>query len=154
VDGDRDGLDDMNAYRFGGLIGSGKYRILSPFKDPVGLSLRVEGGYLWHDEVGGLKENEYFVSPELALQKNFKDDTIVCDLNLGAEWAGGKHPAEEYPREISLLGGAGVSYRFAPNWFIGLESTIRSEYPLFDLDNFEHVVVYTGPALHYSSKRW
>src|SRR5262245_61687020 len=35
VDGDRDGLDDMNAYRFGGLIGSAKYNVLSPFKDPV-----------------------------------------------------------------------------------------------------------------------
>jgi hypothetical protein len=154
VDGDRDGLDDMNSYRFGGLTASGKYRVLSPFKDPLGLALRVEGGYLWHDEVGGLNENEYFINPELDLQKNFHDDVVICNLNLGAEWAWGKQPAEEYPRELSLIGGAGVSYRFAPNWFIGLESTIRAEYPLFDFDNFEHVVVYAGPALHYSSKRW
>jgi hypothetical protein len=154
VDGDRDALDDFNGYRFGGLIASTKYRLLSPFKDAVGLAVRLEGGYLWHDEVGGLKESEWFISPEVELQKNFLDDTLICDVNVGAEWAWGKQPAEEYPREISLMAGAGVSYRFAPNWFIGVEGNIRAEYPLFDLNNFEHVVVYAGPSLHYSSKNW
>lgn len=154
VNGPRDGLDDFNGYRFGGFALSGKYRLLSPFKDVVGLALRLEGGYLWHDEVGGLEENEYYINPEIDLQKNFRDDTIVCNLNLGAEWAWGKQPAEEYPREVSLKAGTGVSYRFARNWFIGVESTIRSEYPMFALNNFEHVVVYAGPSLHYSSKNW
>jgi Family of unknown function (DUF6662) len=154
VDGDRDALDDFNGYRFGGLIGSTKYRLWSPFKDPLGVALRLEGGYLWYDEVGGLQESETFIAPELDLQKNFRDDTIICNLNLGAEWAWGKKPAEEYPRELSLQGGAGVAYRFAPNWFIGAEATVRSEWPMFDFGNFEHAVVYTGPSLHYSSKRW
>ena len=45
VDGDRDALDNTNAYRFGGFEGSAKYRLLSPFKDPIGVALRVEGGY-------------------------------------------------------------------------------------------------------------
>ena len=56
VNGDRDGLDDLDSYRFGGIAASGKYRLLSPFKDPIGLAFRLEGGYLWHDEVGGLEE--------------------------------------------------------------------------------------------------
>lgn len=154
VNGDRDALDDTDSYRFGGVNVSGKYRLLSPFKDPIGLALRLEGGYLLHDEVDGLREHEFYIAPEVDLQKNFRDDTIICDLNLGPELAWGKRPAEQYPRELALQAATGVSYRFAPNWFMGVEGNIRAEYPLFDFNNFEHVVVYAGPSLHYSSKRW
>jgi hypothetical protein len=79
---------------------------------------------------------------------------VIWDLNLGAEWAWGKQPAEQYPREFAVQGATGVSYRFAPNWFIGAEANVRAEYPMFDFNNFEHVVVYAGPSLHYSAKRW
>ncbi len=154
VDGDRDTLDDFNGYRFGGLTASTKYRLWSPFKDPLGIAIRLEGGYLWHDEVGGLKEHATFIAPEVDLQKNFRDDTVITELWFGTEWAWGKKPAEEYPREISFQGGLGAAYRFAPNWFIGVEGRIRAEYPMFNLDNFEHVVSYAGPSLHYSSEKW
>ena len=154
VNGDRDALNDTDAYRFGGVSGSAKYRLLSTFKDPLGVALRLEGGYLWHDEVDGLLEHEFYIAPELDLQKNFRDDTLITALWLGAEWAWGKQPAEQYPRELSFQSGTGVSYRFAPDWFIGLEGRIRAEYPMFDFNNFEHVVSYAGPSLHYSSKRW
>ncbi len=154
VDGDRDALDDMNRYRFGGVRASSKYMLLSPFKDSLGLALRVEGGYAQHDEVGGLPEKEFFVAPEVDFQKNFRDDTIITEMWMGTEWAWGKQPAEQYPREIAFQGGLGASYRFVRNWFIGVESHIRAEYPLFRLDNFEHYVIYAGPSIHYSAQRW
>ena len=154
VDGERDALDDTDAYRFGGFTGSGKYRLWSPFKDPFGIALRVESGYLWHDEVGGFPEHEFFIAPEVDLQKNYLDDTLITEMWFGAEWAWGKQPAEQYPRELSFQGGLGVSYRFVSNWFIGLESNARAEYPMFDVNNFEHAVIYAGPSLHYSAQRW
>lgn len=154
VDGDRDALDDTDRYRFGGIAASGKYRLMSPFKDPIGLALRLESGYLFHDEVDGLLEHEFYVAPEVDLQKNFRDDTIITELWLGTELAWGKRPAEQYTRELAWQGGPGISYRFAPNWFIGAEGTARAEYPMFDMGNFEHVVVYAGPDIHYSAKRW
>ena len=149
-----DDLDDSNNYRFGGVEGSVKYRLLSPFKDPIGMALRLEGGYLLHDEVGGLPQHETFIAPEIDLQKNFRDDTIILDLNFGPEFAWGKLPAEQYPRELSLQGAFGAAYRFAPNWFIGAEAHTRAEWPLFSFGNFEHLAVYAGPSLHYASKRW
>jgi hypothetical protein len=149
-----DDLDNTDSYKFGGVEASTKYGLLSPFKDPIGLALRLEGGYLKNDEVGGLPENEWFIAPEVDLQKNFRDDTVIWDVNLGAEWAWGKQPAEQYPREFAVQGATGISYRFARNWFIGAEANIRAEYPMFDFNNFEHVVVYAGPSLHYSAKRW
>jgi hypothetical protein len=154
VDGDRDALDDTDAYRFGGLAASGKYRLTSPFKDPLGVALRIEGGYLWHDEVDGLVQHERYIKPEIDLQKDFLDDRLICAVNFGLEWAWGKQPAEQYPREVAFEGSGGVAYRFAPNWFIGAEIHTRWEYPQFDLDNFEHRVYYAGPSLHYSQKNW
>lgn len=154
VSGPRDALDNTDKYRFGGLATSAKYRLLSPFKDAIGLAARIETGYLWFDEVDGLVQHEIYVAPEIDLQKNFRDDTIIWVMNGGVEMAWGKQPAEEYPHEMSLQGGTGVSYRFAPNWFLGVEGNARAEYPMFSLNNFEHVVIYAGPSLHYSAERW
>ncbi len=148
------GLRDSNRYRFGGVEGSVKTRFLSPFLDPIGLSFRVDGGYLSRDDVGGFRQQEWFVAPEIAIQKNFREDTVSWVLDGGFEFAWGKQPAEEYPRELSVEGATGLSYRFAPNWFVGAEARIRSEYPLFDFDHFEHVALYTGPSLHYGTERW
>ena len=147
-------LDDTNHLTFGGVEGTMKYRLLSPFKDPVGLALRLEGGWLLHDEVGGLLEHELYIAPEIILQKNFLDDTLITELNYGGEWAWGKDPAEQYYKEFSMQGGVGISYRFARNWFIGVEGHVRSEWPMFNFSNFEHAVVYAGPALHYGGQRW
>jgi hypothetical protein len=154
VNGDRDALDNKNAYRFGGVEGSVKYRIFSPFKDPLGVALRIEGGYLLNDEVDGLRQHDRYVKPEIDLQKDFLEDRLICDLDLGVEWAWGKQPAEQYPKELAFEAAAGVAYRFASNWFAGVEVHNRTEYPQFDLGNFEHTVVYAGPSIHYSQKNW
>ncbi len=147
-------LPDKDNYRFGGLEFSAKYRALSPFKDPIGLALRLEGGYLLNDEVDGLPQHERYLKPEIDLQKDFFDDTLIINLDFGAEWAWGKQPAEQYPREFSFESAGGVAYRFAPNWFVGAEGHFRAEYPLFDLYQFEHRVFYAGPSLHYARERW
>ncbi|MGI8889535.1 MAG: DUF6662 family protein [Chthoniobacterales bacterium] len=151
---DVDDLPDRSSYRFGGVEASGKYRFLSPFKDWLGLALRLEGGYLLNDEVGGLKQHERYLKPEIDFQKDFLDDTLATVFSLGVEWAWGKQPAEEYPREFSFESAGGITYRFAPNWYAGLEAHFRAEYPLFDLGFFEHSSVYAGPSLHYAQKRW
>ncbi len=66
----------------------------------------------------------------------------------------GQTAGRGYPREISFEGAAGATYRFAPNWFAGAEIHTRWEYPLFDLNFFEHRVYYAGPTMHYSQQRW
>ena len=149
-----DELDDRDGYEFGGLEITPKYRILSPFKDAIGLAFRMEAGYLFYDDVAGLPQEEYFVNPGIILQKNFLDDTLITVANVGVQWAWGKKPAEEYEREVALEGGLGVSYRVARNLFMGVEGRIRSEYPNFDLGFHEHTVVFAGPAIHYGAQKW
>ena len=147
-------LRDSSRYRLGGVEGSVKGRLLSPFIDPLGLALRFETGYLAKDDVGGIRQQEWFIAPEVDIQKNFRDDTIFWVLNGGAEFAWGKQPAEEYPRELSLQAATGLAFRFAPNWYAGVEGTLRAEYPLFEFEHFEHWALYTGPSLHYGGERW
>ncbi len=147
-------LNNRNNYRFGGFEGSAKYRLFSPFKDPLGVALRVEAGYLLYDEVDGLKQHERYIKPEIDFQKDFLEDRLICNVDLGVEWAWGKQPAEQYPKELALEAAAGVAYRFAPNWFAGVEIHNRTEYPQFDFNNFEHTVVFAGPSIHYSQQRW
>ena len=97
-----------------------------------------------------MDQHERFIKPEIDLQKDFFDDRLIYAFNFGAEWAWGKQPAEQYPRELSLQGATGVMYRFAPSWFAGVEVHTRWKYPLFELDNFEHRVFYAGPSIHYA----
>lgn len=151
VDGSRDALEDANKYRLGGLATSAKYNLLSPFKDPLGLAFRLETGYLWNDAVAGQAQHEIYVTPEIDLQKNFRDDTIIWVMNGSVQMAWGN---VEGPHEMALESGTGVSYRFAANWFLGVESNIEAAYQSFSFDQFEHVVIYAGPSLHYSAERW
>ncbi len=120
-----DGQENQDRGKFGGIETSAKYRFTSPFKDPVGIALKLTMGFLRNDDVGGIHQKELLAAPEIVFQKNFRDDTITLAANLGFQLAWGKRPAEEYDREISLLAGLAASYRFAPNWFIGVEVALR-----------------------------
>lgn len=141
-------------YRMGGVELAAKYRLNSVFKDGYGITLRPEIGFLRYDDVGGIIQEEIFVAPSVIYQKNFMDDRVILVANAGVEWAWGKKPAEEYAKEFSIQGGLGAAYRFAPNWFLGVDSRVRSEFPDFDLGNHEHTVVFVGPSLHYASEKW
>jgi hypothetical protein len=148
------GLTEGSFYRFGGVELNAKYRFTSVFKDGYGLAYRQEIAYLPHDDEAGIIQEEIDVAPELIFQKNFFDDTLIFAANAGAKLAWGKKPAEEYDYEMTFQGGAGLSYRFAPNWFFGPEVHLRSEFPEFDFGFLEHSAVFAGPALHYGAKNW
>ena len=153
LENDGDGLT-QNGYRFGGVAVSGKYRFKSPFIDGYGLALNQAIGYNRHDETAGIVENHIFLAPTLIFQKNFLDNTLITTASAGVDFGWGKKPAEEYSKEMGLESRMGVSYRFAPGWFVGLEGRVRSEYPQFDITDNEHVVVFVGPNLHYGSEKF
>ncbi len=146
------GLDNQDRYQFGGVELAAKYRFTSVFKDGYGLALRPEIGFMRYDDVAGILQRMIYVAPTLLYQKNFLDDTLVFAANGGVQLAWGKKPAEEYEHELSLKAGAGLSYRFASNWFAGIETHGVSEYPMFN--QYEHTVVFAGPSLHYAARRW
>lgn len=150
---DGDKLTD-NGYRFGGAAITAKYRFKSPYIDDYGLAYYQTIGYNRYDETAGIIEQNFFIAPTLIFQKNFLDHTLITTGSVGFDLGWGKRPAEAYDHELGLEARAGLSYRFAPGWFIGLEGRIRSEFPNFDLGQNEHFVVFAGPSLHYGSERW
>ncbi len=152
---ENDGEDlTQTGYRFGGVAVAGKYRFKSPFIDSYGLALNQALGYNRHDETAGIVENHIFVAPTLIFQKNFLDNTLITTASAGMDFGWGKKPAEEYSKEMGIESRMGISYRFAPGWFAGLEARVRSEYPQFDLTTNEHVAVFAGPNIHYGSEKF
>lgn len=177
-DGDR-----FNDTQFGGYEISLKYNIFSPYKDFMGLSLGL--GYERRDKYrldGADIDQDSFVGT-IFLQKDFLDDTLVTVLNIKTEFERRKSPGV-LEEEIALDIAAGISYRIAPKWFVGLEFRHQSDYlnpqekeeagqpgydekgfnesldcSSFDLGDFSigsrhQYGNYFGPTVHYAEKNW
>jgi hypothetical protein len=139
-----------SGYQFGGAQAVAKYRLLSPFKDPVGLALRLEAGYAGHQTGAGYDEREPFVSPQLILQKNFMDDTLNVSFNLGANFSWD----ESGGLQAGVTQAFGVAYRFAPNWYAGVEQSYQTGSQDLDVLPGETRSLLVGPVLHYGAKDW
>lgn len=143
-------IDKASRYRRGLSSDGGSaefiYRVLSPYTDPVGLALYVEPSW-------GKFRNE--LETRLILQKNFLDDRLVLGYNLALapEWEKKEDGTEKV---TELVHGFGVSWRFAPGWFAGLEARNQREYEGHSLSrgNREFTAWNLGPTLHYASRSW
>lgn len=124
-----DGTGKFSDTQFAGYELSMKYNVLSPYKDVVGLSVgasyerrdkyRLDGSDIDQDSIVGF----------VFLQKGFLDNTLQTVLNVKTEFENRNSPdGDVTEEELSLEVMAGISYRFAPQWFIGLEYRHQSDY--------------------------
>ena len=163
----------FNDTQYGGYELKLKYNILSPYKDYIGLSVAAGFEKRGKYRLDGASIDQDSFTTTLLLQKNFLDDTLTFVLGPKIEFerrrAGGVLE-EEYSLDVS----AGVSYRVAPKWFIGLEARHQSDYlnpqedGVFDpelkrssLDGSDirvgsqhQYAYYIGPTVHYAEKNW
>lgn len=156
--------DKDHDFRFQGLQGSVKWAALSPYKDGIGLALYVEPVWKRIDKISGEKGREFELENKLILQKNFLDDRLIWIGNLTAEMEFEREKEvdaltgqieHENETELALEATTGLSYRVAPNWFLGVEGRYHSEYPDFpDRFSREHYAFFAGPTIHYGGKRW
>lgn len=150
-----------------------KYNLLSPYTEPVGLSLGVGYERRIAYRLDGADIDQHSVTLTTYLQKNFLDDSLSFVLVPKFEFERRKSP-DVLEEELALDVAAGVSYRFMPNWFVGLEFRHQSDYlnpqeegvfnpelkrSSFDLTDFrvgsQHQNGnYFGPTLHYGGKKW
>jgi hypothetical protein len=142
IENDR-GLD------FDGAKVSFKWNLRSPYKDGFGLALYVEPEYSGIDKISGERVREVGIETKLILQKNFMDDQIVTayNLTLEPEW---EREDGKWEPELAVENTAGISYRFAPNWFAGVETRVHMEFP--DYGAREHWAWFAGPTLHYGGR--
>ena len=112
------------------------YRVLSPYKDPIGLALYIEPSY-------GSKKRE--LEGKIILQKNFLDDRLVWAANLTAAREKEKFHGE-WERESELELTSGLAYQFAPHWHGGFEYRHHRGH--------EYAANFLGPSFHYADKSW
>ena len=129
------------------------YRALSPYKDGLGLAFYVEPELAVRDRMTGLDKIERSVEARVIVQKNFLDDTLIAAANVMAEpeW---ERVDGKAAHELWMEFTGGLVYRFAPNWFAGVEARNHMEFPDFNLGDQEHSAWFAGPTLHYGGEAW
>lgn len=155
-----EGADPNKRYsstRFDTVSLEGIYRLLSPYKDPLGLALYLE------PSVGPDRRE---VETKLLLQKNFFDDQLIIAGNATLAWEW-EHksgnpladPAEvdarpRWEKDVELEFTTGASYRVATGWYAGLEFRNHNVYKGHSLGNQEFTSFFAGPSVHYSTEGW
>lgn len=146
-----------------GLEVSGKYAFKRPALDGYGLAGKVSFDYGWLDPHSGQDKTILQVETKVLAQRYFLEGQMVLDGNLALEATYAKRapiaglPAGfEWPTnpemEIEVTGGAGLAYRFAPNWFVGGQVVYQTEYET--VVGQERWSIFAGPSLHYGGERW
>ncbi|MEY2863585.1 MAG: hypothetical protein RLY58_1292, partial [Pseudomonadota bacterium] len=125
--------------KLSGLELGAKYNFLSPAADDIGLSANFEFNYSSIDPHSGQDKDTLSFESMLIAQKYLMDASLIWVANLGFEGTYAKRapianlPADfEWPTEpemeLEIKLGTGLSYRFAPNWYVGAETQYETEF--------------------------
>ena len=155
--------DEQYGLRPSGLEAALKYNFLSAAKDDLGLSMYFGLDYDWLDAHSGQDKDKLSAELELLLQKYFLDGQLIWVGNAGMESTHAtRAPIANLPEgfdwpttpemEIELKAGTGLSYRFAPNWYVSGEALYETEYET-EIGQ-ERWSIFAGPSLHYGAARW
>lgn len=144
-------FNDRNEYDIDSVSAEFVYRLLSPFKDGLGLALYLEPELAVRDHQTGEDKIERAIEARLILQKNFFDDQMITAFNLmlEPEWEREEgQSVKELWAELTF----GAAYRFRDSWFAGIEVRNHMEFPDFNLACQEHSAYFAGPTLHYGAE--
>lgn len=145
-------LPKQNSFDVSGVSLEMKYRLLSPYKDPIGLMVYLEPELSVMDKITGEPVVERGLEGKVILQKNFLQDQFVWAANFTAEPEWEIEHGDERKKELAFEMTTGLSYRFRPNWSAGLELRNHREFPNFGKQ--EHQATFLGPNVHYGGKSW
>jgi hypothetical protein len=107
-------------------------------------------------KISGQYQKEFSTEFKFLFQSNFFDDQLIFVTNLTPEIEFRKFDGDDaWESELAFEATAGLSYRFAPKWYAGLETRYHSEYPDWpDTITREHYAIFLGPNIHYGSEKW
>jgi opacity protein-like surface antigen len=150
-------------FAFQGLEAEFKYQAVNPDKHGFGLAFYAEPGWSRIAKVTGEKAREFELELKAIAQKEFLNERLVwaANLTLEPEWerereeiVPGVHE-QSVEKELALEVASGLTYRVAPNWWLGVEGRYHSVYPdwMHGLHR-ENYAVYAGPTIHYGAGEW
>ncbi|MCJ9428654.1 DUF6662 family protein [Kordiimonas marina] len=140
-----------------------KYNFLSPAKDDFGLSLYSALSYGWMDQHSGQDKNTLSLEMKLLGQKYFMEGQMIWMGGIGFEgtyadraYIPGLPEGFDWPidpeTELEITVNTGLSYRFAPSWYIGAEIEYQTE---FETEvGQERWSVFAGPSIHYGGEKF
>jgi hypothetical protein len=161
LDGEFERVDRNLA--FSGVSAEFKYQLADPSHDRLGLALYAEPGWSRIGKVTGAKAREYELELKAIAQKNFLNDRLVWAANLTLEPEWEREHEEILPgvieseteKELGLEVASGLTYRVAPNWWLGGEARYHSVYPDWTHGlHRENYAVYAGPSIHFAADEW
>ncbi len=162
IDGYLPGPRKFNVHPSGIELG-GKYNFLKPALDGIGFATAFSLEYSWIDPHSGRDKNKLSANLEFLAQKYFMEGRLIWVGNIGLESTYADRSAIanlpagfDWPTtpemEIEVTVGTGLTYRFMPNWFFGVETQYQTE---FETEiGQERWSVFVGPSLHYGSQKW
>ncbi|HEX9462127.1 MAG TPA: DUF6662 family protein [Alphaproteobacteria bacterium] len=143
--------------RFDSVSLEGIYRLLSPYKDPIGLALYLEPSI-------GPDVRE--IETKLLLHKNFLEDRLVLASNFIVAWEW-EHKSGDptldpsdpgasprWQKDLELEFTAGATYQVAQNWYAGLEFRNHNVFTGHSLNHQEFTSFFAGPTVHYTTEGW
>jgi uncharacterized protein YndB with AHSA1/START domain len=137
------GLPDSSQFSFKGVSAEVKYQLLNPNTKPIGVALYFEPTYS-----GSESELEY----RLIFSKNVADRWVLAaNATFEQEWDQQNGQTE---KESVLEFTFGGSYRFTPNWSVGLEARYHSVYQGSTLNDHLASAWFLGPNVHYGTSKW
>ena len=152
--GGRETFADRDRFGLNGTSLEMKYQVFNPYQDRVGLSLYFEPGYRTIKRVGGGRQDELELETKLIVQKNFLENRLLAVFNYTIEPELEKESGEDWESGLAMDWGAGLSWRIAPNWFVGAEARLDTEFADSDLDQAEFLTLFAGPTVHYSGEHF
>ncbi|MGZ3721610.1 MAG: DUF6662 family protein [Bdellovibrionales bacterium] len=146
-------VPDKNQFNIDGASVEMLYRVLSPYKDPLGLAFYLEPEIAIRDRMTGEDKIERSVEGRIILQKNFMEDQLVTATNLMIEPEWEKVDGITQ-KELWAEWTVGANYHFRPNWFAGFEFRNHMEFINMNLNNQEHSAFFVGPSVHYAAETY
>lgn len=149
-------LGSKHSFRMSGVSAEVKKMLLSPYKDGLGVALYGEISYDTVDSITGETGKGWEFEGKVIFQKPLFDDQLAWLTNLEIEAESWKPKGGETEYAVAPRLRTGVSYRFAPNWYAGLEGWIDAELlnPPGGSWEFDHWDLFAGPSIHYGGKKW
>ncbi len=146
-------LPDKNEFNVNGVSVEFIYRVLSPYKDGVGLGFYIEPEVAVRDKQTGQDKIERSLETRIILQKDFFGDQMVTAFNfmLEPEWEiNDGASSKELWAEFTL----GANYRVHDNWFLGVELRNHMEFTDMNLQTQEHSAYFAGVDVHYGGEAY
>ncbi len=146
-------LDNQTSFDVNSVSLELKKRLLSPYKDPIGLTLYLEPELGVRSPLTGKDIIERALEFKLILDKHFLDDRLILASNIvfEPEWERSNGERDKELKNEYSLGGA---YRFASGWFGGLEFLNRRKFARQSFGRQDASAWFLGPSVHYAAKAW